>query len=185
MGDSTVLWYPPAGDALDVLPASGYTVSYVKAGFNTTSPFGEGVGFLDNVLSRIDSLYGRDYSAYFGTQDLAAVTFYGPAFTWPDADDHPENQPWILFWRDLDAAIAASPWPGMGTEKLADDFWGQSFTGGPTGIDHHLSAVGLYGQNEAAVDGLAVEQHRAGAALALGADFLRASQTQLVAEEVQ
>ena len=59
------------------------------------------------------------------------------AYTWPDPDDHPENQPWILFWRELDAAIAASPGT-MGTEKLADDFWGEPFNGddGPQIHDH-------------------------------------------------
>lgn len=137
MGDSTVLWYPPAGEALDTIPAAGYSVLYVKAGFNTTTPAGEGAGFLNKVLEEIDLRYGQDYSAVYGTQVLSTVTFYGPSYTWPDPDDHPENQPWILFWRELDAAIAASPGT-MGTEKLADDFWGEPFNGddGPQIHDH-------------------------------------------------
>jgi hypothetical protein len=125
MGDSTVLYYPPAGEALDTIPGTGYSVPYVKAGW----PLNEPAGFLDDVLVEINNRYGMNYSSYFGT-DLATITFYGPANTWPDPDDHPENQPWILFWRDLDTAMAASPWPTMGPEKLADDFWGTPFKSG-------------------------------------------------------
>ena len=127
-GQNTVLWYPPAGDALNAIPAAGYLVTYIKAGFNTSSPFGEGTGFLEGVLDEIEIRYGQDYSSVFGTQDLSVVTFHGPAGDWPDPDDYPENIPWITFWRDLDAAIAASPGP-LGTEKLADGFWGEPFDG--------------------------------------------------------
>ena len=126
-GEPAVLWYPPTGNAVDAIPASGYSVSYVLAGFDTTSPFGEGAGFLNLVLEEIDSRYGRDYSAVFGTQNLSEVTFHGPAETWPS---EPENAEWIAFWQDLDAAIAESPGPYLGTEKLADDFWVQPFADG-------------------------------------------------------
>jgi hypothetical protein len=125
-GTHTVLWYPPTGDALDIIPSGGYSVHYVEAGFDTTLPFGEGPGFLNEVLSEVELRYGLNYSAVYGTQDLSTVTFYGPAATWPG---EPANEDWITFWRDLDAAIAASPGP-LGTEKLADDFWGQHFDSG-------------------------------------------------------
>jgi len=127
-GERAVLWYPPAGIALDAVPASDYAVTYVWAGFDTASPFGEGEGFLNDVLDEVAYYYG-DYSSDFGTQDLSAVTFYGPAETWPG---EPENADWIAFWRDLDSAIAGSPWPDMGPEKLGDDFWGRPWQeGGP------------------------------------------------------
>jgi len=142
-GRNTVLWYPPAGDALDAIPAAGYMVSYVKAGFAIMSPFGEPGGFLYHVLDEVNNRYGRDYSAVFGTRDLSTVTFYGPEVDWPDPDDHPENIPWIAFWRDLDAAIAASPGP-LGSEKLADDFWGRSFgSGNGPVITSVSSSIGL------------------------------------------
>ena len=128
-GQATVLWYPPAGEALDAIPAAGYMVTYVKAGFAIASSFGEPGGFLYDVLDEIELRYGQDHSVAFSGQDLSAVTFYGPAGDWPDPDKYPENIPWINFWRDLDAAIAASPDP-LGTEKLADDFWSQPFDSG-------------------------------------------------------
>ncbi len=146
MGQNTVLWYPPAGDALDTIPDAGYTVPYVEAGYsgNDLSGFVEPTGFLYDVLDEIYAEYGQDYSAVFGTQPLDAVSFYGPASIWPDPDLHPENQPWIIFWRELDAAIAASPWPMMGPEKLADDFWGQSFdSGNGPNIINKNSSIGL------------------------------------------
>jgi hypothetical protein len=143
MGESTALWYPPAGAALDTIPADGYTVPYVKVGYHTTSPFGEPAGFLYDVLDEIDTRYSQDYSAVFGTQDLSAVTFYGPTFDWPDTEEYPENLDWITFWRELDVAIADSPGP-LGTEKLADDFWGQPFgSGNGPSISKRSSSVSL------------------------------------------
>jgi hypothetical protein len=121
-GQNAVLWYPPAGDALDAIPAAGYTVTHIETGFAIASSYGETDGFLEDVLDAIVQQYGQDYSRAFSDRDLSAITFYGPAVTWPDPEDHPENQDWIAFWRDLDAAIADSPGP-LGREKLADDFW--------------------------------------------------------------
>jgi len=139
-GQSVVLWYPPAGDALDTLPAAGYAVTYVKAGWLQNEP----PGFLEDLLTEITLRYGVDYSEAFSDRDLSAITFYGPAYTWPDPDEHPENQPWILFWRDLDAAMAASPWPGMGVEKLADAFWSQPFASGDgPDVTSHTRPVSL------------------------------------------
>jgi hypothetical protein len=135
-GQNAVLWYPPAGMAVDTIPAGGYDVPYVKAGFGGG---GEPSGFLYDVLDQINTMYGRDYSSTFGTKDLADVTFYGPAVTWPSES---ENAEWISFWRELDAAIANSPGP-MGTEKLADEFWGVPFDGGP-GISNYTGGpIGL------------------------------------------
>jgi hypothetical protein len=134
-GVNAVLYYPPAGNALDAIPAAGYMVSNIKAGYAIASSFSEPAGFLDDVLAQVNIRYGMDYSEAFSDRDLSTITFYGPVSTWPDPDEHPENQPWITFWRDLDAAIAADPGP-LGTEKLADDFWGAPFASGngPTNI---------------------------------------------------
>jgi len=142
-GTSTVLWYQPAGDALDAIPAAGYMVTYVEAGFAIANSWEEPDGFLDDVLAQINLSYGMDYSEAFSDRDLSTITFYGPAIEWPDPDDHPENIPWIAFWRDLDAAIAASPGP-LGSEKLADDFWGRSFdSGNGPVITSVSSSIGL------------------------------------------
>jgi len=149
-GVNAVLWYPPTGDAQDAVPSPGYALSYVKAGFMTSSPYGEGDDFLYEVLDEIGIRYGQDYSVAFSGQDLSTVTFYGPAYTWPDNEEHPENIPWITFWRDLDAAIAASPGT-FGTEKLADEFWGRPFDGddGPTYVDVNTSTITLIDTDQA------------------------------------
>jgi len=143
MGESTVLWYPPAGSAVDTITAEGYTVPYVRAGYQATSPFGEPENFLYDVLDQINHLYGSDYSSWFGTRDLGSITFYGPSEEWPDTEAHPENLDWITFWRDLDAAIADSPGT-LGTEKLADDFWSQPFNSGDGPTIHELTSGWIY-----------------------------------------
>ncbi len=123
MGTSTVLWYPPTGDALDTIPAEPYQVPYTWAGYG-----GEGnepEDLLDRVLDQVWTLYSLDVASAFGTRDLSAVAFLGPAVTWPSEE---ANADWIAFWRELDAAIGDS----MGAERLADDFWSEPFTGGPT-----------------------------------------------------
>jgi hypothetical protein len=129
MGDSALLWYPPMGLAVDTIPAEGYWVTSVRAGFYVDTPFGEPENFLYDVLDHVNFIYGQDYSSAFGTRDLGTITFYGPSGEWPDTEKNPENIPWITFWRDLDAAIAGSPGQ-MGVEKLADEFWGQPFQSG-------------------------------------------------------
>ena len=48
-----------------------------------------------------------------------------------------------------------------------------------------LAALVLHGQREAAVDALAVDQHRAGAAGALVAALLGAEQVQLLAQQIE
>ena len=135
-GQNAVLWYPPAGDALDAIPAAGYMVTYIEAGFPIQTPFGEGAGFLDEVLNEVSYLYSLDYSAVLDSPDPSTITFYGPAVTWPSA---PENEEWITFWKGLESAIGDS----LGTEKLADDFWEEfSESGnGPTVLRRRTSSV--------------------------------------------
>ena len=117
-GQNVVLSYPPAGDALDAIPAAGYMVTYIETGFATQTPFGESADFLGNVLDEVNTQYGLNYSAVFVSPDPSTITFYGPAVTWPGES---ANEEWITFWNDLDSAIGDS----LGTEKLADDFWEQ------------------------------------------------------------
>ena len=133
-GQNTVLWYPPAGDALDAIPDAGYMVTYIEAGFSTA----EGAGFLVDVLDEVSTQYGLNYSAVFVSPDPSTVTFYGPAVTWPGES---ANEEWITFWKGLDAAIGNS----LGTEKLADDFWEQFYESGngPTVIRRQTSSVSL------------------------------------------
>ena len=135
-GQNVVLSYPPAGDALDAIPAAGYMVTYIETGFATQTPFGESAGFLGNVLDEVNTQYGLNYSAVFVSPDPSTITFYGPAVTWPGES---ANAEWITFWNDLDSAIGDS----LGTEKLADDFWEEFYESGngPTVIRRRNSFV--------------------------------------------
>jgi hypothetical protein len=121
-GENAVLYYIPAGSAVDLIPAGRYDVPYVKAQYMVRL-FRED-DFLVHALDQVESVYGAELGADFGDQfgDVSGITFYGPANTWPKND---LNEPWITFWRDVDSAIGDS----LPAEKLADDFWG-SFESG-------------------------------------------------------
>lgn len=126
-GQPAVLWYPPTGLALDVIPSGDYDVNYVNAGYT-----GFGVptdDFLNYVILQLRSQYGSILGADFGASfgDMTGTTWYGPAVTWPS---NSQNTAWINFWHSLDAAIGDS----LGMAILGDDFWG-TFTTGPLG-DH-------------------------------------------------
>jgi len=146
MGQSTVLWYPPVGAAVNTIPTDEYQVSYVRAGCGYSQVTYD--DFLVYALDQVNTVYSLDYSSAFGT--LEGITFHGPAYTWPDTEEHPENIEWITFWRDLDTAIGDS----LGTGKLADDFWETADTG-PLGdnIDIVVDAefevpIGLIGTDQ-------------------------------------
>ncbi len=116
-GQAALLWYPPAGTAVQQIPVASYQVRAVNTGYT-----GWGVSsddFLNHVLAQVRSEYGATLGSDFGNSfgDLTGVTFYGPLQTWPSA---PANQPWINFWRSLDAEIGSK----LGTVILGDDFWG-------------------------------------------------------------
>jgi hypothetical protein len=124
-GQPAVLWYPPADLAADKIPNQQYDIRQVHVGYA-----GYGVpedDFLNQVILRLRSEYGSILGADFGTEfgDLAGVTWYGPATTWPS---NAQNAAWIAFWRNLDIAIGAQ----LGMIILGDDFWG-TFTSGPLG----------------------------------------------------
>jgi hypothetical protein len=123
-GQPAVLWYPPGPLAQDRIPTGSYTVSSVRAGytgFGTSSD-----DFLNRVLARLRTDYpllGPDFGTDLG--DLAGVSWYGPATTWPT---NPQNQAWIGAWRSIDAELSGR----LGQVALGDEFWGR-FRSGPLG----------------------------------------------------
>ena len=139
-GELAVLWYLPAGAALDRIPNSSYSVRYVTAQYTLTSSGTDG-GFLYDVLEK---LRGPEYGlgATFGEGlDYNVGNFVAEGVTWPGL---PANAGWIKFWRDLDVELGDT----LGAVKLGDVFWG-SFTSGPFGgnvvmaISHEDRAVNL------------------------------------------
>jgi hypothetical protein len=133
-GQLAVLWYPPAGYALDRIPAGGYTVDNVVWAQYAVAP-GTKDDFLsfvlDNMLSTgyygglLGSGFGSDYRAAFEAasgRNLHDVMWYENAAGWPGDQ---RNYPWIDFWRGLDNAIGGT----LGTVQLGDDFWRSRGTG--------------------------------------------------------
>lgn len=132
-GQPALLWYPPAGAALNVIPASTYTVNYVWAQYSVVS------GGTDDFLNRIRDKVRTDYAALPGTGfgtligDMSGIVWYGPAATWPS---NPQNAPWIMFWRNQDAELGTA----LDPVKLGDDFWG-TFVSGAWGDNLMISVV--------------------------------------------
>jgi hypothetical protein len=121
-GEKAVLWYPPAGIALDQVPAAMYTVYTVLAQYSRVG--GTDGAFLNGVLQKVRNDYGLGDT--FG-QDLIydVHDFVADPVTWPRSTD---NAGWIQFWRDLDTKLPNS----LGAVKLGDEFW-NSFAPGPFG----------------------------------------------------
>ncbi len=115
-GRKAVLWYPPAGDALNCVPVAGYGVSSIWADYYAYADSAD--QFLNSVLEHLRTAYvselGSDFGLSFG--DMSATVFSATPYIWPQ---QPGNAPWIAFWRDLDAAIAGR----LGTAGMGDDFW--------------------------------------------------------------
>ena len=131
-GQLTVLWYPPAGSALDRIPAGGYTVDNVVMAEYAYGPGTKGE-FLLYVLDRLDAGYagvlgnnfGAGYRAEFAASNGTSVdnvSWYETPAGWPS---DPRNVPWINFWRGLDNTIAGR----LGAVGLGDDFWRSWGTG--------------------------------------------------------
>jgi hypothetical protein len=124
-GQPAVLWYPPAGRALDAIPNAPYAVTHVDAGY---TGWGEPTDdFLNQVILKLRAEYGSILGSDFGEEfgDLAGTTWYGPATTWPS---NTQNAAWLAFWHNLDAAIGDR----LGMIVLGDEFWG-TFRGGALG----------------------------------------------------
>jgi len=132
-GQLSVLWYPPAGSALDRIPAVGYTVDNVIMAEYRTIP-GRKDDFLFWVLDWLSTGYyggvlgngfGASYSTWFETTygiPVGNVAWYESPASWPS---DPNNVPWINFWRGLDNAIGGR----LGAVALGDDFWRSPGTG--------------------------------------------------------
>lgn len=123
-GQLAVLWYPPAGSAVDQIPAGSYDIVTAVAGY---SGFGLATDdFLNGVVAKLRTDYpvlGAGFGAGLG--DMTGVTWNGPAVTWPS---NAQNAAWIAAWRNIDAEIGGR----LGMVKLGDDFWA-SFADGPFG----------------------------------------------------
>lgn len=132
-GEPAVLWYPPAGAALDRVPPGPYSIASVMAscdGYETLPN-----QFLNIVLGKIREVYGGALGADFGSDlgDLSGVTWYLTPAAWPS---DPLNAPWIAFWHDIDARIGSK----LGMEILGDEFWG-AFESGPLAEGLELSLL--------------------------------------------
>jgi hypothetical protein len=121
-GESALMWYPPAVNAMDRIPAESYTVSSVLAQYSRSG--GSDSDFLHRVLDKVKSDYSLGDT--FGAALVCDVPDFVPqGVTWPRVA---QNAGWIQFWRDLDVALGDS----IGTAKLEDSFWG-SFASGAFG----------------------------------------------------
>lgn len=150
-----VLAYEPAGNALDQIPESFYSVSETTAHYRVA---GGGIDdFLAILLARLETYYSlpgfadsftTDFETFLQGVDLdedtlglqpytdpsedpiltlADTLWFGPAETWPK---ELPNYPYIHFWHRLDTALAAENIPGMGSEILGDDAWTDLFSPG-------------------------------------------------------
>jgi len=132
-GQPALLWYPPAGAALNAISASTYSVKYVWAQYSVVS------GGTDDFLNRIRDKVRTDYATLPGTGfgtligDMSGILWYGPAATWPS---NPQNAAWIKFWKDLDVELGTA----LDPVKLGDDFWG-TFNSGAWGDNLMISVV--------------------------------------------
>jgi hypothetical protein len=126
-----VLYYEPAGDALDQIPSGSYSVTEVLGELVGQQNEGRNHLLLPLMLNQIQSVYGqpgfenefRDYfqeflsdvdpdtagsQLYFNCNNLVVDTieqayWCGPSQTWP-AEEH--NHAYIEFWHHLNAALA-------------------------------------------------------------------------------
>jgi hypothetical protein len=138
-----VLYYDPAGSALDQVPAGHYEVTEVLA--ELAGPLNEGMNplLLPLILDQIQGTYGQpafasEFRAYFqgflqdidpdtaGSQQyvncdnitintLEQAFWCGPAQTWPQYD---YNHAYIEFWHHLDLALA-NKIPGVNVDQIA------------------------------------------------------------------
>lgn len=135
-GQNVVLWYPPAGRAVDQIPNTIYPVGFIVAEYTVLPD--ETDDFLVRVLEKLRNDYadivGSDFGKNFG--DVTGITWHGPKNTWPT---NPANFEWIRFWRDLDDEIGDR----LGPVKLGDDFWG-SFEDGLFGDNIMMSVREQY-----------------------------------------
>lgn len=170
-----VLYYDPAGSALDQLPASDYSVSEMLGELDGSPGEGTNPLLLPLVLDRIGEVYGepefaaefRDhFQAYLSDVDpdtegaqqyrncdndvvatIEQAYWCGPAETWPQME---YNHAYIGFWHHLDAALAGEI-PGVDVGGI---------TGmGPATVNDDVW-VALFGEGHSYFNGITV--HLAG-----------------------
>jgi len=158
-GDYALLYYEPAGSALDRIPQS-YTVDEIIAEYEVIE--GDD-NFLEIFLDRVEkdfqipgfaSTFTADFEDFLATHDADTKDtdppepdpYYDsydplgdPILTVADTDffgpiatwvKKPENYPLILFWHRFDAAIAEEM-PSLGDELIGDTQWDILFNDGP------------------------------------------------------
>ncbi|MBP7147306.1 MAG: right-handed parallel beta-helix repeat-containing protein [Acidobacteria bacterium] len=136
-GQPAVLWYPPAGSALDQVPKKKYRVRCTLAQ-QVVHRDGE---ILNLVLERLRTDYAAQLGSEFGSDfgDMSGVTFVPIPREWPS---DPGNADWIQFWHDLDAELDGR----LGSVGLGDEFW-STFKPDPgeTGVkvSRHLDGHGI------------------------------------------
>jgi hypothetical protein len=115
-GANVVLWIPPTGSALDRVPSGPYRLehSYVQS----EDPSGQSGNLLARVLEKLRTDYAAELGSDVGSGlgDVTGILFHDIPNVWPG---EPENEPWIAFWRDLEAEIGDR----LGAAGLAEDFW--------------------------------------------------------------
>lgn len=184
-GTPVVLYYSPAGSALDQVPAGSYRVAETLAEYSVGA--GARDNFLEIVLGRIEHHYGLagfaagfkgEFEAFLQSVDsdtatagvqpyrtpqgaailtLADTQWFGPAQTWPR---ELYNYPYIEFWHRLDTALGAAGIAGMGPELLGDSAWQALFTSGRLAENQGL-AMTIYGRDALDVSQLDVDQQGA------------------------
>jgi hypothetical protein len=139
-GDFALLYYEPAGSALEQIPLS-YTVDEILAEYEVIE--GDD-NFLEIFLERVEdhfkisgfaSTFTTDFETFLASSDpyydpdgdpiltVADTGFFGPAETWVK---EPENYPLILFWHRFDSAINDAV-PDLGDELIGDAEWDELF----------------------------------------------------------
>jgi hypothetical protein len=139
-----VLYYQPAGSALDQLPSSDYSVNEVYGELVGQQNEGMTPLLLPLILNRIQDVYGQanfesEFRSYFQAflqdvdPDTAGAQRYfncdgltvdtieqaywcGPAQTWPQMD---YNHAYIEFWHHLDAVLAHGV-PGVNVDQIGN-----------------------------------------------------------------
>jgi hypothetical protein len=131
-GDSAVLWYPPAGNAIDQIPDNSYNVRSLIGEYEVLD--GQTDDFLYQVLEKLRNDFGMGpaFGQTLGGSTLGGDNLKDGTITWQGEDESwpsdPLNEDWIKFWRDLDVELGDS----LGPQKLGDNFW-SDFQSGPLG----------------------------------------------------
>jgi len=182
-----VLYYAPAGSALDQLPTGDYNVSEVVGELDGRANEGMNPLLLPLVLERIEAAYGQpgfasEFRGYFegyladidpdaaGAQQyvncdgvvvdtLEQAYWCGPAQTWPQKE---YNHAYIEFWHHLDAALAGEI-DAVGTDQIGDL--------GPARINDDVW-VSLFGTGQSFFNAITVELGER----VVGVDLLRSDQ---------